>query len=141
MFSFPVNYAEPHIFAIEGAGGFVNVYNGGQVEANFRLEFYAKGEVENPEIINATTQEFLRINGTFKNEDKIVVYRKNGRLLVEKENNGKTEDIFSMLDEDSDLLTIHVGDNVLKATAAKNDNLLTTTIIFNAAVVGVYEGI
>ena len=141
MFSFPVNYAKPHIFAIEGESGFVNIYNGGQVDANYRLEFYTKGEVENPELINVKTQEFLRINGTFKNEDKIVVYRKGGKLLVEKESNGKTENIFGMLDEDSNLFAIHAGDNVFKATAERNENLLTTTIIFNAVVVGVYEGI
>lgn len=141
MFSFPVNYAEPHIFAIEGEGGFVNAYNGGQVDAYFKVEFYARGEVKNPEIINVKTQEFLRLNTTLQNEEKIIVYRKGGKLFVEKESNGRTENVFSVLDEDSDLFLMRVGDNIIKATAAKNSNLLTTTIGYNAAVVGVYEGI
>ena len=60
---------------------------------------------------------------------------------MEKESAGIVEDAFNLLDEDSDLLSMHVGDNILKATAEKNDTLLVTTLIFNAAVVGVYEGI
>lgn len=141
MFSFPVNYGEPHIFGIEATGAFINAYNSGEVEAYYRLEFYAKGEVKNPEVINVRTQEFIRINTTLYNGDKIVIYRKGGKLIVEKESAGIVEDAFNLLDEDSDLLSMHVGDNILKATASKNDTLLLTTLVFNAAVVGVYEGI
>jgi hypothetical protein len=140
-FSFPVNYAESHIFAIETTGAFINVYNAGQVEANYKMEFYAKGEVENPEVINVRTQEFVRLNTILQNGEKIVIERKNGKLIIEKEAEGIVSDAFDILDEDSDLLFMHVGDNVLKATALRNENLLVTTIIFNAAVVGVYEGI
>lgn len=141
MFSFPVNYGEPHIFGIEAAGAFINAYNSGEVDVFYRLEFYAKGEVKNPEVINVKTQEYIKLNTTLYNGDKVFIYRKNSRLIVEKEIAGITEDAFSTLDEDSNLLEMHVGDNILKATAEKNDNLLVTTITFNIAAVGVYEGI
>ena len=61
--------------------------------------------------------------------------------MVEKETAGVITDAFSVLDEDSDLMFMHVGDNIIRATATSGDDQLITTITFNDAVVGVYEGI
>ncbi len=141
MFSFPVNYTEPHIFGVPTTEAFINCINNGEVEAYFKLEFRGKGEVVNPGIINIRTQEFLKLNTTLYLDEKITIYRENGKLLVEKESGGVTEDAFSVLDEESELLFMHVGDNILRATADENDSLLVTTITFKEAVVGVYEGI
>lgn len=141
MFSFPVNYGEPHIFGIENPSAFINAYNDGQIDAYYRLEFQTQTITVNPSIINVNTQEFLKLNTTINQGEKITVYRNGGRLLVEKESNGIITDAFSLLDEDSDLLFMHVGDNVIRASADEGEDQLITTIIFNSAVVGVYEGI
>lgn len=141
MFSFPVNYSEPHIFGIENPSAFINAYNDGQIDAYYRLEFRTKTRTINPSIINVNTQEFLKIDITINQGEKIIIHRNGGRLLVEKESNGIMTDVFSSLDEDSDLLFMHVGDNIIRASADEGEEQLITTIIFNSAVVGVYEGI
>ena len=141
MFTFPVNYGQPHLFGIEETGAFINAYNAGEIDAFYKLEFYAKGEVKNPEVINVKTQEFIKIYDTLYNGERILIYRQGGKLIVEKESAGIVQDAFNLLDENSDLLMMHVGDNILKATAEKNESLLVTTLTFNKVAVGVYEGI
>ena len=140
-FRFPVNYSEPHVFGVATSGAFINAYNGGEVDTYFRIEFRSKGETINPGIINVNTKEFLKLNTTIYPDEKYSIYRKSGKLVVEKEKDGTVEDAFSLLDEDSDLLLLHVGDNVLGTQADENEGLLITTITFNNTVVGVYEGI
>ena len=140
-FSFPVNYGEQHIFGIKNPSAFANVYNDGQIDTYYRLEFRTQTTTVNPSIINVNTQEFLKLNTTINQGEKIVVYRNGGRLLVEKESNGIITDVFSLLDEDSNLLFMHVGDNIIRASADEGEDQLITTIMFNSVVVGVYEGI
>ena len=140
-FSFPVNYATPHIFGIKNPSAFINCVNGGEVEAYYKLEFRSKTTTVNPQIINVETQEFLKLNTTVTSDDKFTVYRLGGRLIVEKETSGVITDAFSVLDEDSDLMYMHVGNNLIKADADSGADQLITTITFNDAVVGVYEGI
>lgn len=141
MFSFPVNYSEPHIFGIENPSAFINAYNDGQIDTYYKLEFQTKTTTINPGIINVNTQEFLKINGIINQGEKVVIYRNGGRLLVEKEANGIITDVFSSLDEDSDLLFMHVGDNIIRGIADEGEDQLIITITFNSAIVGVYEGI
>jgi hypothetical protein len=140
-FRFPVNYSEPHSFGVPVSGALLNVYNGGEVEAYFRIDIMSRGETLNPGILNVKTQEFLKLNAKVVAGEKYSVYRKKGKLVVEKETEGIVEDVFSLLDEDSDLFALHVGDNVISAFAEENESLLTVAITFNNAVVGVYEGI
>lgn len=140
-FSFPVNYGEPHVFGIKNPNAFINAYNDGQIDTYYRLEFRTQTTTVNPSIINVNTQEFLKLNTTIYQGEKFVIYRNSGRLLVEKENDGIITDVFSLLDEDSDLLFMHVGDNIIRAFADEGEDQLITTITFNSAVVGVYESI
>ncbi len=140
-FSFPVNYEEPHVFGIRDSSAFVNAYNDGQIDSYYTLEFQTKTTTVNPGIINVNTQEFLKLNTTINQGEKFSVYRTGGRLVVEKESDGTVEDVFSLLDEDSDLLYMRPGDNIIKDFADEGEDQLITTIKFNSAVVGVYEGI
>ena len=140
-FRFPVNYSEPHRFGVPVSGALLNVYNGGEVEAYFRIDIISRGETLNPGILNVKTQEFLKLNTKVVAGEKYSIYRKKRKLVVEKETEGIVEDVFSLLDEDSDLFALHVGDNVISAFAEENESLLTVVITFNKAVVGVYEGI
>ena len=140
-FRFPVNYAQPHTFGVKSASAFINCINSGEVEAYYKLTFSTKTTTVNPGIINVQTQEFLKLNVTVNQGERYTVFRNGGRLMVEKESGGVKEDAFTLLDEDSDLLYIHVGDNVIRASADEGEDQLITTITFNPAVVGVYEGI
>ena len=140
-FSFPVNYSEPHFFGIENPSAFINAYNDGEIDAYYKLKFRTKTTTINPSIINVNTQEFLKLNVTLNQGEEYVVDRKDGRLIVEKYADGIIVDAFSLLDEDSDLLFMHVGDNIIRASADEGEDQLITTITFNSTVVGVYEGI
>ncbi len=140
-FRFPVNYSEPHTFGVANPSAFINCINNGEVESYYKLEFRSKTTTVNPSIINVETQEFLKLNTTVTQDDKFVVYRLSGRLIVEKEIGGVVTDVFSILDEDSNLMVMHVGDNIIRASADEGEDQLITSITFNDAVVGVYEGI
>ena len=140
-FSFPVNYALPHIFGEKNQNAFMTCNNDGDVEAFYKLEFRSLSETTNPYIINVETQEFLKLNTTVTADDKITVYRSGGRLVVEKVTNDIATDAFSALDEDSDLMYMHVGNNLIKADADNGADQLISTITFYDIVVGVYEGI
>lgn len=135
-FRFPVNYATPHRFGVKNPTAFINCVNDGAVEVDFTARFTAEVPVKNYGIINAVTLEYLTINDTLNVGDETVVYRKNGRLLVEK--NG--EDIFSKLDEDSNLFTVSPGDNPLKAAATSGEENLIVSVSFNDPFAGVYDG-
>ena len=86
--------------------------------------------------MNAVTFEYIKIFDNLNIGDETVVYRKNGRLIVEK--NG--EDIFSLLDEDSNLFSVNAGDNPLKATADSGDENLIVSVSFFEPYSGVYDG-
>ena len=80
--------------------------------------------------------EYIKIFDNLNIGDETFVYRKNGRLIVEK--NG--EDIFSLLDEDSNLFSVNAGDNPLKATADSGDENLIVSVSFFEPYSGVYDG-
>lgn len=135
-FRFPVNYGTPHRFGVKKPTAFINCVNDGAVAVDFTAEFTASAPVTNYGIVNAVTLEEMKINDTLTTDDKTVVYRKNGKLYVEK--NG--EDIFSALDEDSTLFLVNPGDNPFKATADSGAEGLIVSVSFNDPYAGVYDG-
>lgn len=139
-FRFPVNYGTPHRFGTRNPSAFVNCYNGGVVDLPYIATFTALAPVENYGIINAVTLEETKINGTLNIGEKTVIRRENGRLIVEKTVDGVTTDIFSALDEDSDLFVMRPGDNPIKATADSGADSLIVSIAFSDAFAGVYDG-
>lgn len=140
-FSFPVNYATPHIFGIKNPNAFANCRNAGAVDALFTVEFTADASVTNYGIANIYTLQQLIINDTITTREKVRVYRKDGRLYVEKETESGTVDIFAALSEESDLFSLRPGDNVLAPVADANgaENLIAS-ISFSAAYAGVFDG-
>lgn len=139
-FRFPVNYATPHRFGVRNPSAFVNCYNGGVCNLPYTATFTALADVENYGIVNAVTLQELKINDTLHTGERTVVRRENGRLLVEKTVDGVTTDIFSALDEDSDLMVMAQGDNPIKATADSGAENLVVSVAFSDAFAGVYDG-
>lgn len=139
-FRFPVNYATPHRFGTKNPSAFVNCYNNGVVDLSYTATFTALATVENYGIINAVTLEEIKINDTLNIGEKTVIRRENGKLLVEKTVDGVTSDIFSALDEESDLFVMRPGDNPIKATADSGQADLVVSVAFSDAFAGVYDG-
>lgn len=68
----------------------------------------------------------------------IEIYRTTtDKLAVKRTEDGTEENIFSLLDEDSDLLELAPGDNLLKATADSGETSLQVTVRFYPMVSGI----
>lgn len=131
-FSFPVIY-DSHIFGVKNESAYTNCVNSGAMDVPFTANFRSETETVNFGIININTLEHLRLNMTLTQNDEVTVSRENGRLYVQRDG----EDIFSVLDEDSDLFMLHPGDNVLRMTADSGLSGLKVSISYNAAEIGV----
>ena len=68
----------------------------------------------------------------------IEIYRTTtDKLAVKRTEDGTEENIFALLDEDSDLLELAPGDNLLKATADSGETSLQVTVRFYPMVSGI----
>lgn len=136
-FRFPVNYAEPHRFGVKTSIDFVNCYNEGTVVVPFSVRFVSTATVSGFGLINIYTGQQLKINDTLSYGEEVIVEFRNNILVVEKIQGSKITDIFSLLDENSELFRLNVGDNLLSVIADAGRDDLITTISFEIAVMGV----
>ena len=141
MFRFPVNYAEPHIFGELSEGRFSTIYNDSDVKVPYGFQITVNGTSTNPTVTNLLTFEFLKINGTFNAGDVINVYRDDNNVLVANvtDNNGNVADIISMIDDDSTLYELSVGDNLISINDDEGGVGMVAKISFRSVVVALYE--
>ncbi|MPN45739.1 hypothetical protein SDC9_193309 [bioreactor metagenome] len=104
------------------------------------LVLYANASLSNITVTNAQTQEFIRINTDMEGGDYIYMYRENNQLRCVRERNGITADIFSAVDEDTDLFFMNVGDNVIRAEAETGNANLVVYVKFYDTRSGVFYG-
>lgn len=131
-FSFPVAY-DVHIFGTKNDSAFTNCINTGAVDVPMTVRFVSSAETEGFGLININTLEELKLNMTLHVGETVTVSREGGRLQVMR----GEEDVFSALDENSDLYWIHPGDNVLRMTADSGLESLQASLSYNAAEIGV----
>ena len=140
MFSFPLNYETPHIFGEKSNARYINVVNNGDLKTPFRIDLTTSGTSENITLTNMQTFEFLKLNGTLNVKERITIYRdERNQLKAELYSNGKTTDILSWIDEESNLFELNIGDNLILATDDDGGANLTAQITFNAVMGAVYE--
>ena len=135
-FQFPVIY-DTHTFGELQSDAFVDCYNNGVAQTEFNIKFAALYTVTNYGVIDVVTLEELYFNDTLELGEIVNVYRKNGRLYAEKTVGGVTTDIFSKLADDSNLLYLKTGSNVLKATATDGLSGLQVSVSFYEGQAGV----
>lgn len=139
-FTFPVNYAKTHFFGIKDATAPINIYNSGDVKADFRLHIRCTGLCQNVAVRNLSTFEELKLNGEMILGDVINFYKSdNGVLRCELVRDGQTIDILNWVDDESDLFELQRGENVISATDDGGGANLFVNLIFNPSVVAVYE--
>lgn len=130
-FRFPVNYSTPHCFGIRNSRTFLNARNEGALPVPFTAVLRSDGIVVNPCIVNAATGQTLRILTTLSPGQTIEVYRTTtDRLAVKRTEDQTEENIFSLLDEDTDLVQLAPGDNPLKTDADSGADNLQVTVTF-----------
>lgn len=115
----------------------VNVYNDGDVQAGIRVEFRALGVVQNPQLLNVNTQEFIKLNITMQAGDTLSVSTGYGEKEVTLKRGGATTDAFRYLDVDSSYLQLSVGDNLFRYAAEKNLENLEVSIYHDDLYLGV----
>lgn len=141
-FNFPVSYNVPHNFGLYNETLFLNCVNNGNTQVDFLATITAKsGTAENITLTNAANQKFITVNTTVTAADTVSIFRENNILRVTKETGGVVQNIFSALDEDSNLFFMDVGDNVIRATADSGGGNLIVSVEFYDTVTGVRYGI
>lgn len=139
-FRFPVNYAEPHRFGTRAAEKYTNVINPGDVKVPFRLILRSEGVSTNPTVSNLTTFSFLKLNGTINAGEYVTIYRDNGNVLrAELTQENVVTDVIHWIDDESTLVELESGDNLISATDDQGGAGLIVSFAFNPAVVALYE--
>lgn len=141
MFSFPVNYAEPHYFGVKSQNLAENLINDGEVEIPFDITFQTTGKATDIKVIDLDTGDFLLIKGNLLVGQKIAVKRSTeGVLSVVLIDGDKTTDIIDRVDEYSTLYKLKRGVNRFKITDSfSNGELLIADFSYNTAVTSIYE--
>ena len=141
MFSFPVNYAEPHMFGERSEEKFVSIYNDSDVKVPYSLQIIVNGTVTNPTVTNLKTFEFLKVNKTFSPGDVIDIYRDKNNVLVANltDSSGNVSDIISMIDDESTFYELAVGDNLVSLEDVEGGFGMSASISFKSVVVALYE--
>lgn len=137
-FRLPINYSKPHRFGVRTSIGWLNAYNPGALAVPFTATLKSDGAVANPCVLNIVTGQSIRILTTLTPGQVIEIYRTTtDKLAVKRTEDGTEENIFSLLDEESDLLELAPGDNLLKATADSGETSLQVTVRFYPMVSGI----
>ena len=130
-FQFPVSYTQPHSFGVRNPSSFVNCRNAGALPVPFTAVLQCDTEVVNPRIVNIVTGEHIGFLTTLRPGQTIEIYHTTtDRLAVKRTGEGSETNIFALLDDDSDLMELTPGDNLLKIEADSAVDALQATITF-----------
>jgi len=89
------------------------LHNQGDVETPVTIEFY--GPATNPVVWNRTTNEFIKVNRTLVETDKLVITTDFGNKSVTIENaDGTTSNVFNWIDLESTFWQLVPGDNIIE---------------------------
>lgn len=113
-FSFPLEF-NPTI-SMGTQGSFVEIDNIGDVKTPVGLVVH--GEIVNPSIINITTGEYITLNTTINDGDKVEIDTSFGNKRIELvEASGTRTNIFHLIDIDSTFWSLVTGVNRLEYSA------------------------
>lgn len=115
----------------------VDVYNDGHVATGMRIVFKALGALENPQLFNINTREYIKVNYSMQAEDVITVDTTYGNKRITLERNGVETNIYRYMDGDSTFLQLDIGDNVFRYDADENLANLEVTVYFAQKYLGV----
>lgn len=140
LFSFPVNYSEPHYFGETMINKIVDVNNDGDANVALNVEISTKTAAENIIITNLRTFKYLKINVAIDYGDIVKLWRDSDNVLhATLESGDEISDIISAIDETSELFEVWQGENFLTISADSGGDNLNAVFTFNSAAVSVYE--
>jgi len=115
----------------------VTVENGGDVDCGLTIVFEAEGTVVNPQLMNAGTLEFVKLNTTMVSGDRIEVTTAYGQKNAVLIRSGVRTGIFRLLDPNTTFLQLRVGENLFTCDADENAANLTAKIQYSNQYLGV----
>ena len=140
LFSFPINYKEPHYFGETMINKIVDVNNDGDANVPLNVEISTKATAENIIITNLRTFQYLKINVSIDYGDIVKVWRDEDNVLhATLTSDGEISDIIAAIDETSELFEAVQGENLLTISADSGGDNLNAAFTFNSAAVSVYE--
>lgn len=129
-FSFPVCY-DSHIYGVKRDGEAAVLRNEGSLPVPFTATLRCSMPVVHPRVVDLKTGEFIGFDLTLEQGDTLEIYRSTtDRLACTLTRAGKTENIFSKLDEDGTLTELQPGDNVLSMQADSGAGYLQASVSF-----------
>lgn len=126
-----------HLMGLRQPSTIVDVQCDGDLPTGVILEFQAKGEVQNPMLLNVNTREFLRINTTMTAGERIRINTNYGEKAVSRIRDGVTENIMNRWDLDGTFLQLEPGENLLRYDAGEKVDNLEITVWFYPKYLGV----
>ena len=131
-FEFPLEIPEETgiEFGYKNVNSLVTIENDTNIEIGMKIVFTASDDVENPKLVNITTQEELEIEKSMTAGDVITVttFINNKNIILTS--NGEDININNYLKFGTKFLQIHTGSNTFKATAKSGENALVTEIFY-----------
>lgn len=137
-FHFPVNF-HTHRYGVKNSDTFVNALNPGSLPVPFTATLSCTSSVTDPRVVNMETGGYIGLSGvTLTSDDTVEFYTDtDDHLAVKRTRAGVEENLFAYLDEDSTLIQLAPGDNLLRLSAASGANALQVVVQFYPMVSGI----
>jgi histidinol phosphatase-like PHP family hydrolase len=137
-FSFPLEIIPPGIeLGIRQPSQIITIDNIGDVASGCEIVFKALGSVENPELMNVDTGEYVKINESMTSGEEIHVFTHFAGKRVTKIIGTTETNAFSLLDVGSTFIQLEAGRNTLRYDAESNMDLLEVSIYYRPYFLGV----
>lgn len=115
----------------------VDVYNEGHVASGMKIIFRALGELDNPQLFNVNTREYMKVNYTMIAGDVITIDTSYGNKSITLNRGGVETNIYRYMDVDSTFLQLDIGDNVFRYDADDGITNLEVTVYHSQQYLGV----
>lgn len=124
-------------FTLGRSGSQTTLYNAGDVPAPVEIEIH--GPTTNPQVINRTTGEYIRINRSIADDEVLCINTASGRQRVEIKRGNEIIPAFGFLDHDGTLtgFTLDLGENEIEHIADAGDRNAVVTVTWQSMYVGI----
>lgn len=131
LFTFPVS--APFLIGIQRTDR--DIYNDGDSELPFIIEFYGAAEV--PQIHNKTTGEFIIINKPLAEGETLVVNTEKSTVVYVNDITGEKQNVFHWIDPDSTFFKLQLGENMISCNCAQSNKSKDFNVYYQKRYAGI----
>lgn len=132
-----LNNPNDMIFGYREDSVIVHVQNDGDTTCGMKIIFTADGVVEDPELYNTQTGEYMRILTTMQAGDVITVDTRYGSKTITLTRDGSDTNLYQAMDVNSTFMQLGIGDNVFRYNAASGLSNLEAMALYSQNYLGV----